>query len=217
MKKRILMIITAALLGSFLISGCSSAEKKIYEKYSGIVSGLDEKKWDGFALIDLDGDGVKELFATCINGEREDQSIQPYMIVGHSDKDTVINDELQDGVAGAGGYRGELYYLEGKGILHESMTFAPLGLPADTVYVLKNGSIEISDTGEFSVESFDDAEDEGWDPLKHGYWSWNGERVDEDRYREMLREATKDTDGLPMSGIEWQDKDTILEEIKRNQ
>ena len=191
-------------------------KQDIYKKYYDIVSESDQKKWDSFALIDLDGDGIYELFATCIKGEREDESIQPYMIVGHNNDETVINDELQDGVAGAGGYRGTLYYFEGKGILHESMTFAPFGLPADTIYVLNNGKLEISDQGEFSVDSYNDEEDEEWDPLEHGSWAWNEQTVTEGEYNEKLKEATRAMEGFPVSEIEWKDKDVILKELSGN-
>ncbi len=185
------------------------------QDFADFVSGADPKEWDGFALIDLDGDGTDEFFATCLEGEREDPSIQPYLIVGHDQNGkVVINEALQDGIAGAGGYRGTLYYLEGMGLLHESMTFAPFGSPADTVYALRDGTIEISDSGEFSVDDFDESEEEGWDPLEHGSWTWNGESVTEEEYYGKLKEATNDTEGLPLCEIEWKNKDTILASLK---
>ncbi len=186
----------------------------VYSAFSKIVSDSDPKQWDGFALIDLDGDGVDELFATCIEGEREDESMQPYMIVGHDNNGTVINDELQDGVAGVGGYRGMLYYLEGKGLLHESMTYAPYGVPADSVYVLKDGRIEICDQGDFSVESASDTDDGSWDPMEHGTYTWNGETVTEEEYYGKLNEATQNTEGLPLSEIDWKTKEEILKDLE---
>ncbi len=186
----------------------------IYKDYYDIVSKADPKQWDGFALIDLDGDGVNELFATFIDGKREDPGIQPYMIVGYNNT-AIINDELQDGVAGAGGYRGTLYYLEGKGILHESMVYAPFGTPADTIYALKDGKIEIMGQGGFTVDDFAGSEDEGWDPLEHGSWTWNGQNVTEEEYNGKVREATNDTEGLPMSEIDWKSKEDIQKELER--
>ena len=235
MKNSFLMPAVAGLLCSIVLFGCGSTdsagvsingstdsaggsikESTIYNKYCDIVSSSDPKRWDGFALIDLDGDGVKELFATCIDGEREDEGIQPYMIAGcNKAGNPIVNDEFQDGVAGAGGYRGMLYFIEGKGLLHESMVFAPLGLPADTIYELKDGMTEIKDQGEFSVDSYDDAEDDSWDPFEHGSWSWNGETVSEEKYYEMLKESTCDTEGSLMSEIDWKSKDAIFEELKK--
>ena len=192
----------------------TGAERAAYEDFYGIVSDADPKKWDGFSLIDLDGDGIYELFATCIEGEREDEGIQPYMIAAYNNNKSTVNDALQDGVAGAGGYRGTLYYIEGRGILHESMTYAPFGIPADTVYVLKDGAVEISDTGEFSLDSYDDTEGDNWDPFEHGSWSWNGENVTEEEYYEALKKATGDSEGLPLCEIDWKSRDTMLEELK---
>ncbi len=187
----------------------------IYKEYFNIVSQADTDKWDGFALIDLDGDGVNELFATCIEGEREDPGIQPYMIVGYNADGAVKNEELQDGVAGAGGYRGNLYYLEGKGILHESMVFAPFGVPADSIYAIKDGSIEIRDMGEFVLDSANIPEDGEWNPLEYGSWTWNGENLSEEEYNNKVNEATDNTEGLPMSEIDWKSKDEILKELEK--
>lgn len=101
-------------------------------------------------------------------------------------------------------------------ILHESMTFAPFGLPADTIYVLNNGKLEISDQGEFSIDSYNDEEDEEWDPLEHGSWAWNEQTVTEGEYNEKLKEATRAMEGFPVSEIEWKDKDVILKELSGN-
>ena len=232
--KKGLLLITMIVFCSFVFFGCGGTNSKngsvgeaasgtqkeqveaktVHKDYYDIVSKADPKQWDGFALIDLDGDGVNELFATFIDGEREDPGIQPYMIVGYNNT-AIINDELQDGVAGAGGYRGTLYYLEGKGILHESMVYAPFGTPADTIYALKDGKIEIMGQGEFTVDDFAGSEDEGWDPLEHGSWTWNGQNVTEEEYNGKVREATNDTEGLPMSEIDWKSKEDIQKELER--
>jgi len=212
------------VFSTLIISGCGSKtvsneaerENNIYKEYYDIVSNVNLRQWDGFALIDLDGDGVCELFATCLEGDREDASIQPYMIVGNDHNgEVVMNDELQDGVAGVGGYRGTLYYVEGKGLLHENMSFAPLGLPADTIYVFRDGKIEVSDMGEFTVDNYDGAEEEDWNPLEHGVWTWNGETIAEDKYFEKLQEVMDGTEGVPLCEIEWKSKDTILESLSK--
>lgn len=192
-----------------------SAETKIYRKFLDIVTGADQAKWDRFALIDLDGDGVFELFATCIDGEREDPGIQPYMIVGHKEEDVIKNDELFDGVAGAGGYRGSLYYLEGKGKLHESMVFAPLGEPADRVYLLKDGEITETDMGEFEADRTTDISGDDWDLYEHGEWHWNGRTVTEDEYKNSLREATDNTQGKPLSEAGWLSSKRVAKKLQR--
>ncbi|MCR5591523.1 MAG: hypothetical protein K6F73_08315 [Lachnospiraceae bacterium] len=186
---------------------------KIYREFYDIVSDADPKKWDAFALLDLDGDEIYELLATNIDGERLDPGMQPYMIVGHDGDRTFENDELSDGVAGAGGYRGTLLYLPGKGILHESMFFAPFGEPADNIYTMKNGKIELRDSGYFYTDRSVEF-DENYDPLEHGEWSWNNRTVTEDEYKHLLDDATDGIEGEPLSEIGWMSRVKVLRELK---
>ncbi len=190
-----------------------SAEERIYGDILDLVLDLDAKRWDGFSLIDLDDDGIFELFATCINGDREDPGIQPYMIASHNDKGVVVNDELQDGVAGAGGYRGTLYYLEGLGILHESAVYAPLGVPADTVYVMEDGRISMTDSGYFTADPESDPYADDFDPLEHGEWKWNEKTVTEDEYKKNLRDAIDNTEGKPLCEINWKNRAALLKKL----
>ena len=187
--------------------------ENIYQEFYTVVSAADPVKWDRFKLIDLDGDGVFELFATCIDGQREDPGLQPYVIVGHNEAGLVLNDELYDGVAGAGGYRGVLSYLEGKGKLHESMVFAPFGEPADRVYSLKDGKIAETDLGEFTADRSADMTGEDWDLFKNGVWRWNGKTVTEEEYNKNLKEATDNTEGKALCETDWLNKDAVLAEL----
>ena len=188
--------------------------EKIYQEFCDVLSVADPVKWDRFKLIDLDGDGVFELFATCIDGRREDPGIQPYVIIGHNDAGLVLNDELYDVVAGAGGYRGILSYLEGKGKLHESMVFAPFGEPADRVYSLKDGKIEETGFGEFTADRSVDMTGDDWDLFKNGDWTWNGRTVTEEEYNKNLKEATDHAEGKALCETDWQNKDAVLAELK---
>ncbi len=191
-----------------------SDDIKIYRKFMDIVADSDPAAWDGFALIDLDGDGIFELFATCIDGEREDPGIQPYMVVGHKAEDVVKNDELFDGVAGDGGYRGTLYYLEGRGKLHESMVYAPFGEPADRVYALKDGEITETDMGEYATDRTVDMSADGRDPFEKGEWRWNDKTVTEDDYKNSLKEATDNMQGKPLSETDWMSRKKAQEKLQ---
>ncbi len=190
------------------------SEKNIYDDYYEIVSNADSSKWDGFQLLDLDGDGMPELFATCIDGERVDPGMQPYMIVGHYGNDIFINDELADGAAGAGGYRGQLYCLKGVGMLHDSAVYAPLGEPSDTVYVLDQGKIKYKVSGSFEADTDSAPDGDDWDLFEHGSWKWDGLTVTEDEYKKKLREATDNTMGFPMCEIDYMDKESMLEVLR---
>ena len=187
---------------------------RLYHELGYIVVDADPNKWDAFRLIDLDGDGLFELFATCFDGEREDPGIQPYMIVGHNDDGVVVNDELYDGAASAGGYRGTLYCLEGTGKLYESISYAPYGTPADRVYSLIDGKITETDIGEFVVDTDSNMGGDDWDPYEHGQWIWNGSAVFEEDYMNSLMEATGDMEGSALSEMEWEDSEGILEELQ---
>ena len=194
--------------------GEGEALEEPFSDYYEIVSNADPNEWDAFKLIDLDGNGTPELFATCISGKRDDPGIQPYMVVGQGENGIVVNDELQDGVAGAGGYRGSLYYIEGKGKIYDSAFYAPFGEPADTIYILDNGEIKTLSYGYFEADRTSSIEDEDWDLYEHGEWKWNDKVVTEEEYKKKYREAIDNTEGLPMSEIEYIDRDSMLEELK---
>ena len=66
--------------------------------------------WDSFQLVELDGDDYPELVATHADSQtRVYGGMQCYLIVDFHDDVLVIN-EIADGVASAGGYRGEKYF-----------------------------------------------------------------------------------------------------------
>ena len=192
----------------------SAEEFNIYREYSKIVEAAQPTEWDGFQLIDLDGDGTPELFATCTNEQRPDPGMQPYMIVGHNAEGIVVNDELADGVASAGGYRGTLYYLEGVGKLHDSAAYAPLHEPSDTIYALKDGKIDVEVYGGFEVDRDADLPEGDFDILEYGNWSWDNQEVTQDEYAQKLREATDNTVGKEMYNIEYMDKESMLKELE---
>ncbi len=186
----------------------------LYREYYDLVSSLDPAEWDGFQLIDLDYNDMPELFATCTSGLADDPGMQPYMIVGHNKDGIVVNDDLRDGVAGAGGYRGSLYYLAGHGKLHDVAAYAPFGEPADTIYVMEDGQINYKVSGCFEADR-DSEIDENWDLFEHGVWKWDGETVSEEEYQEKLQEETFGDEGSPMSEIDYMDKADMLDLLSK--
>ena len=191
-----------------------------YDKLASIVNDADPKQWDSFALVDLDGDGIMELFAANFDGERDDPGICPYMIVAQDvTGEPVINDDLLfDGVAGAGGYRGSLYLLEGMGRLREVAFYAPLGTPADTIYVMEDGTIEILDYGYFETDSWGDLGDtsaDDWDLFEHGEWKWNDKVVTEEEYDSNLEADLRGARETAFSDLNWLSKEKVLQELKK--
>ena len=197
----------------------------LYEEYIDIIKNYKSYKlddyWDvildGFALIDFDLDGIPELIATGSYIDNDMIGMQPYLIVSHNgDKKAVINDLLSDGAASGGGYRGTLYYLPGIGKFHDSAGYAPYGTPADTVYVMKNGQIEILAEGFFSIDDDHLPENsEGFDFLNYGTWYWNNETVNKDEYYKRLEESIEYTDGIALCDIEYSRAGEIIKELKK--
>jgi hypothetical protein len=198
------------------VGSAPAADYNIYEEYRTIVDQTEPSEWDRFQLIDLDADGQPELFATCTDENRPDAGMQPYMIVGYNQQGIVMNDEFADGVASAGGYRGTLYYLPGTGKLLDSAVYAPLGLPSDTIYEMKDGAITYTEYGGFNVTEYpDDTADENWDPMEHGEWEWMDETVSEDEYKQKFLAATENTTGKAMNEIDYMDKESMLKELEK--
>ncbi len=202
-------------------SADSKSSGTIYDQYIDVVKNYKNEEWelklDKFALIDLDGDEVPELFAT---GEYVDEDffggMQPYLIVGNSENRAVVNDIMADGVAGAGGYRGTLYYLPGLGKIHDSAVYAPFGSPSDTIYIMKDGKIDTLVSGYFEVDAGNLPEnvDDNFDILDYGQWYWDGVPVDEGEYKKLFVEAIENTHGTALCDIDYMSKDEIIKVLE---
>ncbi len=190
-----------------------SSNSAIYQAYYDEISKNTSYSWEGFQLIDLDGDNFPELFATGSNSENDFDSLQHYMIIGHNENGIVVNDELADGVASAGGYRGTLYYIPGIGKLHDSAVFAPYIAPADTVYKMQDGKIDTEASGYFEPDMNVEPEGDDWDILDHGVWYWDGKEVSYDDYKSKLRSAINNTTGYELNGVNYISKDEMLKKL----
>ena len=162
-----------------------------------------EYNWDNYVLEDLDGDGIKELIATCKSPERRDAGMQYYMIVGHNENGLVIT-QISDGVASAGGYRGEKYYIPGKGILYDRAVWAPNGDSSDKIFEFKNGLLEEKAYGRF---------DRNMDKPETGTWTWDEVLMSEEDYNKKLEAATENLSGKLLSEMPYKDKNSILKEL----
>ncbi len=193
----------------------------LYDEYIDVINNYKNEDWeikfDKFALIDLDGDEVPELFATGAYADEDYMGgMQPYLIVGHNEKGDVINDILADGVAGAGGYRGTLYYLPGLGKIHDSAVYAPFGSPSDTIYIMKDGKIDTLVSGYFEVDAGNLPEDidDDFDILDYGQWYWDGVPVDEGEYKKHFVEVIENTHGTALCDIDYMGKNEILKVLE---
>ena len=179
----------------------------LYEQYYEIISDLDPK-WNQFQFINLDDDDYPEIFITC--DELNANGLREYMLITHSNAGAELIDGLEDGVAGAGGYRGILSYVAGMGIVYENYSNAPYNNPGANVYLLDNGHLNLYASG--YTEVLDGYE--GPDDAEHMSWFWNNEEVTAAEYQEALEEETVYGTGIDFEAVVCMERDTMLERLE---
>ncbi len=181
----------------------------LYSQYYDIVAGLDDK-WDMFQFIDLTVEDFPSILITSTEEDPTDD-LQNYMLLTFSNAGAVLDeDSLRDGIAGAGGYRGTLYYVPNSGTIYEEIRYAPYNNPSDKVYLLDNGQIFLYASGYTEPTE----EYEGPDDTDHLVWFWNSEEVSADDYECSLKELTQEFTGIPFFNIEYVDKATMLSQLE---
>ena len=192
--------------------GCENA----YQAYTYFIFNSGNFEWDkfyqedyydfdGFQLIDLDSDTDPELIATISNPDRFDNGMQTYVTVDF-EKDRFFINEIHDGVAGAGGYRGDKYYIPGKGIIYDISYDAPYGAPGSSIYVYEVGILELKEYGYLSPN----ADYEYPKNLEIGTWYWCDNEVTEKEYDYKLKNSTLNFSGQALKKIEYMDKESFL-------
>ena len=196
------------------------SDDDIYAGYAAIVSNpkafewrdfnvmADGYNWDGFQLIDFNGDGIEELIATNRDENRFDGGIQYYMIVSQNENGLVVN-YVFDGVASAGGYRGSKSYIAGKGIYDDAI-YAPYGTPNFSFRVFEKGKLVVKESGYLDVNR----DYEYPECMEKGTWYWNDKAVTEAEYNEKVKELTQNDSGKTLESIDYIDKDTMLRTLE---
>lgn len=180
----------------------------LYQQYYDIVTGLDEK-WDRFMFVYFDQDDFPDIVVSSTQPDMND--LTEYLIITHSNAGAEVNDDLRDGVAGAGGYRGMLYYVPKKGILYECMTNAPYNNPYDSVYLLDNGHLTLYASGRTEVmDGY-----EGPDDIEHLKWYWNDVEVTPEEYEEKLNAETMNLSGDALSELFYVDRESMLNRLEK--
>ena len=178
----------------------------LYEQYYDIISSLDDK-WDQFMLVYFDGDDLPEVFVS--SSELDMNDLKEYLLIARSRAGAEVNDDLRDGVAGAGGYRGDLYYVPQKGILYENTYSAPCNNPSDYIYLLDDGRLTLYASGR--TEVMDDYE--GPDDIDHMTWFWNDKEITPEEYEKKLNEETMNLSGDALSSLSYVDRESILNKL----
>ncbi len=186
----------------------------LYGDYLTVVQESTDVEWDGFALIDLDLDGTNDLVCTCTNYENESMmlyNLQPYMIVFTGLSGLEKYEDLRDGVASAGGYRGNLYYISGSRMVYDYASYAPYGEPSDSVMLLENGEKTVVGSGYFEVNQAELPSEGGFDILDYGDWKWNQEIVTKEQYEQNLDAVLGDYERIPLCELDYLDRDSMIE------
>ena len=181
----------------------------LYEQYYDIVSGLDEK-WDQFMFVYFDQDNFPDIVVSSTQPGLND--LNEYMIITHSNAGAEVNEDLRDGVASAGGYRGTLYYVPQMGILYERTNYAPANNPGDNVYLPDNGHLTLYATGRTEVlDGYT-----GPDDIEHMTWYWNDVEVTPDEYEEKLKAETNNLSGDALSSLFYVDRESMLNRLENS-
>ncbi|MBR6223257.1 MAG: hypothetical protein IKQ71_07450 [Lachnospiraceae bacterium] len=146
MKKRIFSLFLALVMALCLVPSANTyaakrtkkAALKAYYAYlkSGKPQTYRDKKYNKFTLMDLDNDKIPELVAQY--KDREGTFVDYYVILAY-DGSTVQTLDVSEGVAGAGGFRGNLSYMPKKGLIYNLTWSSGTGSQYNTLYSLKNG------------------------------------------------------------------------------
>lgn len=167
---------------------------------------------DAFALICLDYEEGFELIASNTDPDKRfDVGMQSYVIVDYENNHYCIN-EVRDGVASAGGYRGEKFYIMNSGIIYDISSDAPYHAPGASVYEYVNGKLEYKEGG--YLEPSPDYEYP--DNLENGTWYWNDEEITKEEYEEKVRAYTEHVASEALGKISYLSKDDMLKFLMEN-
>lgn len=165
--------------------------------------------WDGYQLIELDGDDSPEMIVTSLNECSPTDGLQHYLVLDNTDSGLVIN-EMADGVASAGGYRGTLYYLPNSSVIYDMSISAPYGAPGFTLYKAENGKINYVESGYFNPDH-----EAGADAMDQGQWYWGSNVVTQEEYDSKIDEFTDSQSGIAFNEIQYMDKDSMMKELNK--
>lgn len=186
-KAALVLLLTASLvLQVFTVVPALASEKDTGYKaaYYSLIEELhngnesSEEGYDRFKLIYVDKDSTPELLAVDTPSDTFDNNgTYRYAIYTYYEGKTVKLDEYASGVASAGGYRGDTFYIRKSGKIYETYISAGSGDGDDIVYKLQDGEMVEIAHGYFNIAS-DDAE-------------WNGKIMSGTKYNKKLNKVFK--------------------------
>ena len=186
-KKLLVLLLTAALILPVFSStpAAASEDDSSYKAaYYKLIKELrkgnevSEKGFDRFKLIYLDNDDIPELLAVDVPADSfENNNIYIYSLYTFYNGEAVKLGDFQSGVASAGGYRGNTFYIKKSGKILETSTAAASGDGDDIIYSMQDGELSEIASGKFNIAD-ENAE-------------WNGKSMTYDQYDKKLNKVFK--------------------------
>ena len=184
-KTLLALLLTAALAFQVFTAVPASASDKdlAFKAYYDLIEELHKSDelsdgFDRYALIYVDNDSVPELLAVDTpSDEYDNNGTYQYELYTFFDGKAVKLGNYASGVASAGGYRGNTFYVKKSGRIYETSSAAASGDGKDVIYSMQNGEMTETARGEFNIGE-DDA-------------VWNGKTLSGAKYSKKLNKVFK--------------------------
>ena len=201
MKKKTLacLLLLAGLLISAAVPAQASAKSNAYKAYrTWIRKGAKDtygEKYTKFCLANIDADNVPELVAAYPSEDVTSLYILSYK------KGKLVHLSLASGVASIGGYRGNAYYLPGKGRLMAASVSSGTGEYTEDIYRLTAKGFSTWRQGSYNM--FDDS------AAKY----WNGKKVTTKKYKANLKKAFSRKKAVEFTTLKYVGKTVMLKKL----
>ena len=215
-KKSISIIILIIVLGTILALPANAATKKqkAFKAYAKWIKsdpdyGADYIKNTRYAFAYIDGDKIPELIVKhqlpIISGDRRAYSVLAYK----KGKVNVLN--LHDGVASAGGFRGEIYYIPKMSMLLARSWASGTGYYSEDIYQLKKSEWNKAYYGTY-IRNYSSST-YGQYEIKD--CNWQGKSVSPKKYARKLKKVFDEQEGILFTDIKYMTKSKILKKLKK--
>lgn len=185
MKRTVALLLVASLAVAAPIStkvnAATSDQKDAYKAYYSLIKDLHKStEWSGgynkYKLIYVDNDDVPELLAVDTPADVYDNNgTYQYVVYTYYNGKAKKLSEFSSGVASAGGYRGDTYYIKKSGKIYETSISAGSGEGTDIVYKMNKGKLKKKAKGDYSLATETQ--------------KWNDKSVSAEEYNEKLNKA----------------------------
>jgi hypothetical protein len=198
-KKRLLEVLLLVMFVMVVptVSVQAASKKDAYKAYSNWLAKEAPKQYKKYTLVKLDGDKVPELI-----GYYSDEGMDYYIVCAYDGKN-VVTQEVQEGVASVGGFRGSLLYMPKKGKIWSNSISAGTGAEYDAVYVLKNGKFKSAASG---------SSEYGLNGKKQ--YIWNDKRVSKKNYNKNLKKSFNTSKGKTFTSLKYISKSNMKKKLK---